>query len=72
MANDDDEIDSLRKHAESLRKLDEGVTFSTDYFPRLWRRYFERLIEEGFSETQSLELVKTYIISQGNNATKLP
>lgn len=69
---DDDELDSLREHAASIRKLDENTSFMTDHFPRLWRRFFERLKEEGFDNEEALSILKTYIISRGTNSSNAP
>ena len=46
-----------KKRAE----LDQGLALMLDFFPVQWRQLYLRLIEEGFQETQALELVKTYI-----------
>lgn len=51
-------------------ELDQGLALMLDFFPTQWRQLYLRLIEEGFQETQSLELVKTYIkASCGTSST---
>ena len=51
-------------NAESQRQFDEAMTALIDIHPRMWRSMYLRLVEEGFNESQSLELVKVFILSQ--------
>lgn len=51
-------------NAESQRQFDEAMTTMIDTFPRTWRQMYLKMIEEGFDERQSLELVKSFILSQ--------
>lgn len=56
---------------EKQVEIEQGMAFVIEHWPPLWKRLLERCIEEGFNETQAFELVKTYIISQGSNGTKV-
>ena len=56
---------------EVQSKLEQSQAFLIEYLPTTWRRLFERLKAEGFNDDESLELVKTYIISAGSNGTKV-
>jgi len=49
-----------KKQAE----IDQAVAGLIDTFPHTWRLLYLSLLTEGFSESQSLELVKTWILSQ--------
>lgn len=44
-------------------ELDQSIAFFVDFVPTTWRRLYVRLVEEGFTEQQALELVKTYIMA---------
>jgi hypothetical protein len=45
--------------------MDEASTFLVATLPPMWRQMYAHCIEEGFTESQSLALVKTWIVSQG-------
>lgn len=42
-------------------KMDQAMAAVTEMFPPLWRGLYTRLVSQGFSEFQALELVKAYI-----------
>jgi hypothetical protein len=46
-----------RKQAER----DQAMAEALDFYASQWRGMFARLVEEGFTDTQALDLVKTYI-----------
>lgn len=50
--------------ANRQRQLDEAVTQATDLFPPMWRSLHDKCRSEGFSDSESLQLVKAYILSQ--------
>ena len=41
-----------------------------EMLPVLWRGIYVKLLNEGFTEPQAIELLKAYIISQGNGDKK--
>ena len=43
--------------------FDQGTAFLADSLPPQWRRFYNKCLEEGFSEEQSFRLVQTYIFS---------
>lgn len=45
-------------------EVDQSAAYLGEAFPPLWRRLYENCIERGFSESESLKLVQTYILSQ--------
>jgi len=45
----------------ALAEMDQASAFVTDNFPKLWYGLFARCKEEGFTEPQALELIKSYI-----------
>ena len=50
--------------SDKLRAIvDQNKAFVVESFPPLWRQLFLRCVEVGFSESESLELVKIYILS---------
>ena len=46
---------------EEVSKLDQGMAFLANSLPMTWRRMYLNLIEEGFTNQQAMELLKTYI-----------
>lgn len=44
-------------------ELDQAMVAIAEFLPPLWRQLYIKLIEQEFTETQSLELVKTYIMA---------
>lgn len=52
-------------------ELDQASAAMVEMLPPLWRRLYQKCIEVGFTETASLQLVKTYILSAGTNGIDL-
>lgn len=53
---------------DALRaKLDQASATLVEMFPPLWRQLYDGCAKEGFSDSESLELVKAYILSQAAN-----
>jgi len=50
-----------KEMARALADMDQASAFVTDNFPKLWHGLFARCKEEGFTEPQALEVVKSYI-----------
>ena len=48
-------------------ELDQAQAFLAEYLPPTWRNLYEGCKREGFSELESLGLLKTYILSQAAN-----
>ena len=50
-------------------EMDQALAFLTEFHPPLWRRLYLRNIEEGLTESESLQLIKAYIHAScgGNN-----
>jgi len=44
-----------------IHAMEQSSTFVIDNFPRLWFGLYRQCMEEGFSETQSMSLVKVYM-----------
>lgn len=51
---------------KDVAKFDQSTEFITKSFPALWRGLYLNLVESGFSETQAMDLLKTYILSMGS------
>jgi hypothetical protein len=51
-----------KKQAE----LDQAAALLGDNLPILWYRLYQKCLDVGFSDLQSMEIVKAYIVSQGN------
>lgn len=47
--------------ADLIRRADEAHTMFIDTLPRFWYNMLLRLKEEGFSEPQAFDLVRTYV-----------
>ncbi len=47
-------------------ELDQQTALVADLLVPLWRRLYINCIKEEFTELESMELVKTYIMSQGS------
>lgn len=56
MANEDE----IKRQAE----FDRAMASIGDTLPPLWRRLFMNNREEGFTDSESFELLKVYILSQ--------
>ena len=52
--------------------LEQAFACFTEYYPSLWRGIYLKCVEEGFTPIESLDLVKTYILSQNPNGTNVP
>ena len=53
---------------EKLRaKIDQAISFMIEVYPVQWRQLYLKLIEEGFTKTESLELLKTFITTNCKN-----
>ena len=51
-----------------IQELDQSMQTVLDSFPRYWRGMYVRLIEEGFTEDESMDLLFHIIsITLGNN-----
>ena len=46
---------------KTLAELDQGMQLIVDTFPALWWRLYERSVTEGFTATEALSIVETYI-----------
>ena len=56
---------------EKLRSdLEQCRAAMLEMLPVLWRGIYVKLLNEGFTEPQAIELLKAYIISQGNGDKK--
>lgn len=51
------------KRLQELSKLDQSMQTLVTHFPPLWRQLYLRLVDEGFTEAQAIELLKAYIHS---------
>lgn len=45
-------------------KLEQAIAQAGEIFPRTWREVFNGCKREGFTEAESMDLLKTYIMSQ--------
>jgi hypothetical protein len=45
-------------------ELEQSIAAMRELFPHCWRALYDGCISENFSEAQSMDLVKTYILSQ--------
>jgi hypothetical protein len=55
---------------DTTRNFDQASAFVADSFPPMWRRMYNNLIAEGFTDFEALGILKTYIISQGTGDKK--
>lgn len=46
---------------EQRAAIDQSTAVFNDYMPTMWRQLYLRLVEEGFTEPQAFELLKTYV-----------
>ena len=45
-------------------EIEQDIATMRDIYPRTWRQLFLGCVKEGFTPAQSMDLVKTYILSQ--------
>ena len=43
--------------------LDQGMMEMIEMWPPMWKAFYEKCKEEGFTEPQAFDLVKTFILS---------
>jgi len=55
------------EQAQRIRDLQESATLMIDNLPQLWCGLFRKCVEEGFTEQQALELVKTFVAGQSRS-----
>lgn len=51
-------------------QLEQDLALTQEFLPSIWRGLYDGCIDKGFTEEQSLALVKTFIISQGSGDKK--
>jgi len=56
-----DELEKQRKAQQELQQMEQGIAFMADALPRLWWSMYTKLKEQGFTDAQSMELVKAHI-----------
>lgn len=49
-------------------EMDQSMALVADMLPLIWHNLFVNLCKQGFSELQALDLIKTYIMSQGSKS----
>lgn len=49
-------------------EMDQSMVLVVDMLPLIWYNLFVNLCKQGFSELQALDLIKTYIMSQGSKS----
>ncbi len=54
-------IDSVKK-----AEYEQAELFLIEYMPRLWWNMYEGLHKQGFTKPEAMDIVKTYILSQGS------
>lgn len=47
---------------KQIHEVEQATAFITEHLPSLWRQIYDNCIKEGFTEKQSMELLKTYIL----------
>ena len=53
---------------EKLRaEIDQAISFMIEVYPVQWRQLYLKLIEEGFTKVEALDLVKTFITTNCKN-----
>jgi len=62
-----DKRDEEIKRINEQQKIEQNLASVCQVGPRLWRGLYVNLLEEGFDELQSLDLLKTFISSAHAN-----
>lgn len=52
---------------KEIAEYDQNAKLVLDVIPSFWKQMYVSLIKEGFSETQSMEILKTYITASALN-----
>jgi len=42
-------------------EMDQSLALMIDYYPTQWRQLYQRMLDEGFTKAEALEILKTYI-----------
>lgn len=45
------------------QEIDQSAAFIGEQLPPVWKRIYDNCVAQGFSEVDSLQLVKTYMIA---------
>ena len=46
-----------------MAKIDQGQAFLIEYLPKTWYGIYKNCIREGFTEEQTMSLLKSYVAS---------
>lgn len=52
------------KQAKQISELEQSAAFIAETLPPLWKRMFDNLKQNGFSEAQAFQLTLTYVHGQ--------
>ena len=55
---------------EARAAIDQAAALLSDNFPPMWRRLYEALLDQGFTEVESMKLLQTYILSNSPNGVR--
>lgn len=70
MADDrNEEEEAEKERLRNIAKADQGSSLIQDFLPTLWYGLFQKLKQSGFTEPQSMELLKAYVL--GMSAGKI-
>ena len=54
------------EHIRKQQEIDQNIElYFRDAYPRSWRALYEGCMSQGFSKEETMDLIKTYIISKG-------
>ncbi len=56
---------------EIRSKIDQSTALMAEMWPPMWRNIYLSLVKEGFTEVESLDLLKVFILSQGTHGPQL-
>ena len=70
MASDEDPTKGMSK-SEQFQQFEQNSAMMADVFPVTWRRIYVNLVREGFTEEQSLSLLKAYIAGMAGGGAKV-
>lgn len=55
---------------DESRRLDQNLAAARDTFPRLWWSLYTGAVNSGFTDSQSMSLVQTWILAQGERTIR--
>ena len=65
MSNSDETPGDKFDRTRDLIKFEQALTLAAENYPPMWRRLYQNLIREGFTQQEAMRLLEIQILSAG-------